>query len=122
MSGRQVCASELEGTEIKNTHDETLGSIHDILFDSENGNVIYLVLVSENKDKFFLIPVSVLHFDPPNKCFRMDGCKEMFARAENFDPDKPIKFTDQRETRIHQQFGARPYWDSDPIQFRRICN
>ena len=114
--GPQVMAADtLTGDEVRNTSNEKLGEIADIMLDVPRGRVAYAVMKSGGflgmGSKLFAIPWSALQLDTANKCFRLDVAKDRFDEAPGFDKDHWPSMADQRWAEdVHAFYGARPYW------------
>lgn len=110
-----MSSSSLTGDDIRNPKNDTLGSVHDIMIDCESGRVAYVVLSSGGflgmGNKLFAIPMSALTLDTECECLRLDADKDAFDEADGFDKDNwPDMADTQWQTRTHERFGARPYW------------
>jgi sporulation protein YlmC with PRC-barrel domain len=113
---RLMGASTLTGEDVRNTKDEKLGDIKEIMIDVPTGRVAYAVLsvggVLGLGDKLFAIPWSALELDTENKCFRMEAEKELFKNAPGFDKDAWPTMADETWARsVHVYYGAIPYWE-----------
>lgn len=114
---QQMSASSLTGDAIKNRKDDTLGHVHDLMIDCATGRVAYVVMTSGGflgmGNKLFAIPMSALQLDTEDKCMRLDASKEVFENSDGFDKDNWPNMSDPGwESRTHDRFGARPYWEN----------
>ena len=86
-----LCASTLDGNDVKNADGESLGHVKDIMLDTTNNRVAYYVLsfggVLGLGDKLFAIPPEAMKLDTEDKCFVLDIDKEHLKSANGFDKD-----------------------------------
>lgn len=86
-----LSSSSLCSDDIKNPSGETLGSVKDIMIDTETGQVQYYVMSFGGflgmGDKLFAIPPQAITVDTENECLVMDVTKEILEDAPGFDKD-----------------------------------
>jgi sporulation protein YlmC with PRC-barrel domain len=84
-------ASKIIGTDVRNTKDEDLGDIKDLVVNPENGRVAYVVVsyggVLGMGDKLFAIPWSAVRWTPDKDYFVLNMDKEALKNAPGFDED-----------------------------------
>ncbi len=112
-----LSASTVIGNSVKNSSDDTLGTVDDIMLDCSTGNIAYVVMSAGGflgiGEKLFAVPISALTIDYDNKCFRTQLSKETFENAEGFDKDHwPNMANPSWEEKTHSTFGAQPYWQA----------
>lgn len=110
-----ISASSAIGDDVTNLQNENLGDIKEVMIDSESGRISYAVLDFGGflgvGNKLFAVPSKALRLDTDNKKFVLDVDKEKLKEAEGFDPDNWPDFADREfETRMHETYGAEPYW------------
>jgi sporulation protein YlmC with PRC-barrel domain len=110
-----MAADTLEGNNVVNRQEETLGEIQEIMLDVPSGKIAYAVMSSGGflgiGDKLFAIPWHALTLDPKEKRFILDISKERLEKAPGFDKDHwPAMANEAWAGEVHQYFGARPYW------------
>jgi len=113
---RIMAADTLEGNNVKNRADESIGEINHIMLDVPSGRIAYAVMAVGGflsmGEKYFAIPWSALTLDTKEKCFRLDVNKERLSQAEGFDKDHWPTMADEKWARdLHTYYNARPYWD-----------
>jgi sporulation protein YlmC with PRC-barrel domain len=113
---RLMTASTLEGDRVVNRAGEDLGEIEEIMLDVPAGRIAYAVMSSGGflgmGDKLFAIPWSALTLDTDNRCFVLDVDKQRLQDAPGFDKDNWPNTPDHEfDTRLHNYYGARPYWE-----------
>jgi sporulation protein YlmC with PRC-barrel domain len=105
-----LSASSLEGNEIVNLQEETLGSVKEIMLDTGTGRVAYVVLSSGGLlgigDRLFAIPWSALSLDTENKRFVLDADAERIKNAPGFDKDNWPDMADRSwGDTVHTYYG-----------------
>lgn len=87
-----LSASTITGDEVCNLEDEKLGSIQDIMLDTQTGKIRYAVLSSGGflgmGDRLFAVPWSAFKLDTENKRFILDVDVERLKAAPGFDKDE----------------------------------
>jgi sporulation protein YlmC with PRC-barrel domain len=85
-------ASTLIGDRVRNTKDEELGDIKEIMLDTRTGKVSYAVLSFGGflgmGDKLFAVPWDALTLDPTHHGFLLDVEKTRLQDAPGFDKSK----------------------------------
>lgn len=112
-----MSSSSLENADVKNRAGEDLGNIKDFMIDCDSGNVVYAVLsfggVLGMADKLFAVPMSALHLDTGEKCFRLNISKEELENAPGFNKSDWPDMADPRwGTDIHRFYKTQPDWES----------
>jgi sporulation protein YlmC with PRC-barrel domain len=106
-----LSASTLIGDKVKNSEDEDLGKIEDLMIDLDSGRITYALLSFGGflgmGDKFFAVPWMSLEIDLEEKCVRFDMDPERLEKAPGFDKDNWPKSTDFRvETSVYEFYGV----------------
>lgn len=111
---RILSASTLIGDEVRNSQDEDLGHLKEIMFDTQTGDIAYGVLshggVLGIGDKLFAIPWQAFSIDTGAHCLRLDVPKDRLKAAPGFDKDDWPDFADPAfASTISDYYGyARP--------------
>lgn len=109
---RTLSASSLIGDKVTNDASEDLGSVKDIMLDTETGTVAYVVVSFGGLlgigDKLLAIPFQKFTIDEANKEFNLHVDKETLKAAPGFDEDHWPDFTktDFNE-RIQKYYNTR---------------
>jgi len=86
-----LSASSITGDEVRNPKHDKLGSIEDLMLDTQSGQIRYVVLSSGGflgmGDRLFAVPWRALRLDTVNKCFVLDVDLERLKAAPGFDKD-----------------------------------
>ena len=112
---RVLSASSLTGDKVRNSQDEDLGKIEELMVDTATGRIAYAVLSFGGflgvGDKFFAIPWAALRLDLQNECFILDVPKEKLKNAPGFDKSEWPNMADLRwGGSIYDYYGQEPYW------------
>lgn len=103
-----VKASDVIGVKVKNSLDENLGEIYEIVIDKLSGKVRYLVLefggILGVGNKYFAIPWGKFTYDPHEGCFNTPLNKESLKDAPGFDKDNWPDFSDADFTASMTQY------------------
>jgi len=87
-----LSATSVVGDDVFNLKEEKLGTIQDIMLDTENGKIRYGVLSSGGflgmGDRLFAVPWNAFKLDTQNKRFTLDIEIERLKNAPGFDKDK----------------------------------
>ncbi len=94
-----LSAGTLNGNPIKNSKDEDLGKLEELMIDLDEGRISYAVVSFGGflglNSKFFAIPWGLLRVDTENECVRLDIDREILENAPGFDkndwPDTPTR-------------------------------
>jgi hypothetical protein len=93
-----LSADTLTGDDVFNLQDEKLGTIEDIMLDTQQGKIRYAVLSCGGflgmGDRLFAIPWSALTLDSEHKRFTLDVDKERLKDAPGFDKDNWPSWSD----------------------------
>lgn len=112
---------EVLGKRVKNPQGEDLGSIEDIIIDSEMGRIAYAVLSFGGflglGDKLFAIPWEALSLESKrgtlvaDEVFILDVDKDRLKNAPGFDRNDYPDMADRRfGANIYDYYGYRHYW------------
>ena len=110
-----MAADTLEGNDVVNAQNESLGDIKHIMIDVPSGRVAYAVLSAGGflgiGDKLFAIPWSALTLDADRHCFVLNVEKERLKNAPGFDKDHWPSMADPTWAgEVHSYYGQRNYW------------
>lgn len=107
-------SSSINGNDVYNRQDESLGDVKEIMLDMNTGRVSYAVLSFGGflgmGDKLFAVPWNALTLDTVNKRFVLDVEKTRLESAPGFDKDNWPNMADQTwANNIHAYYGTKPY-------------
>lgn len=104
-----LTASSIIGDEVENKKGKSIGKIKDIMLDTQDGKIQYLVIEFSGfmgfGEKLFAVPFSAVKLNAKNKDFVLDIEKEFLEKAPGFDKDH------WPETNSHY-FDVNAYWGS----------
>lgn len=85
-------ASKIIGKEVRNTANEKVGKVKDIVIDTQEGRIAYAVLSTGNSlfgggGKLIAVPLDSLSLKPGEDHFLIDAAKDRLAAAPGFSED-----------------------------------
>jgi hypothetical protein len=110
-----IASDRVEGTPVRRTNGEKVGSIERLMIDKVSGNVAYAVLSFGGflgiGQKHLPVPWARLSYDPMLGAYHLDLTDEELARAPSYAADKEFDWGDRsQETAIHNYYRVPPYW------------
>jgi sporulation protein YlmC with PRC-barrel domain len=113
-----VSASKIIGEAVINRKKESLGTILELVFDTEQGSMVYVVLSFGGfmgmGHKLFAIPWEAFEFSPAEYKLILNVSKEKLKNAPGFDPENWPDFADRSwGERVHNYYGYRARWSTD---------
>jgi hypothetical protein len=110
-----IPSDRVEGTVVRRTNGEKVGTIQRLMIDKISGNVAYAVLrfggLLGMGEKHLPIPWGQLKFDPSMEAYRLDIGDDELAKAPSYAADKEFDWGDRSaEMRLHDYYRAQPYW------------
>lgn len=113
-----LSAATITGDEVCNLKDEKLGTIEDIMLDTQNGRIRYAVLSCGGflgmGDRLFAIPWSALTLDSAQKRFTLDLDKERLKNAPGFDKDDWPSWSDSNWSTSVDSYYQQTHPDTIP--------
>jgi sporulation protein YlmC with PRC-barrel domain len=99
-----LSSSSITGTNVTNQKGENLGTVKDLMIDTENGTVNYAVLSFGGflgmGDKYFAIPFEAFSVNTTTETFVLNVSKDRLENAPGFDKDNWPQTSDTK------------YWDN----------
>lgn len=110
-----VSASKIIGEAVINHQKESLGKVHELVIDTDQGSMAYVVLSFGGfmgmGNKLFAIPWQAFEFSPTEYKLILNVEKERLKNAPGFDPDKMPDFADRAwGEKVHSYYGYRTTW------------
>jgi sporulation protein YlmC with PRC-barrel domain len=117
-----IKASDVIGMDARNSADENLGDIDDVVIELNRGQIAYAVLASGGflgmGEKMFALPWQTINFTVRENALGMDRKvavlniqKDRLKEAPGFDKDRWPDMADARWTReVNTFYGAEPTW------------
>jgi len=106
-----LSASTVTGDDVCNLQDESLGTIHELMFDVNEGKIRYAVLSAGGfmgmGDRLFAIPWKALKLDNENNRFVLDIKSERLKDAPGFDKNDWPNMADSTWTASVDSYYAR---------------
>ena len=111
-----LSATSLIGDTVKNSQDENIGDLKEIMIDLASGRVAYGVLdfggILGMGNKLFAVPWQAFSVDEANKVLRLDIDKDRLKNASGFDQSDWPDISDPAwGQKVHDYYGYTPYWD-----------
>ena len=104
-------ASEVIGADVRNTQDENLGDIKDLVIDTGSGRVRYAVVSFGGwlgiGDKLFAVPMTALQQANNKEKFTMNVTKDQMKNAPGFDDNAWPDFASPQWTATNDAFYGR---------------
>lgn len=116
-SPRVLSASSIIGDSVRNSDNEDLGSIEELMIDLNSGRIAYAVLSFGGflglGDKLFAIPWHALKVLPEEHAFLLEVDQETLKTAPGFDKNNwPDMADPQWGSQIYNFYGQRGYWEN----------
>ena len=105
-------SSQLMGARIETPKGEDVAWIDDLVVDSENGHIVYLVLsdVGGVENRMVAVPFEALS-EPHEKVFVLNTTKDKLLAASEFKwEDAPNRTYAEG---IYRYYGVQPYWETE---------
>ncbi len=113
QEGQIQAAEDLEGMKIKSAQGEELGEIEQLLVDTQEGRIGYVIVSSGEilgmAGEKYIVPFSALTLDQQQKAFTLQMDAEKMKQAPKGDIQQAIDR--EKGLEIHQFYGASPYWE-----------
>jgi sporulation protein YlmC with PRC-barrel domain len=105
-----LSSSSITHDKVRNTQNENLGRIEDLMINTETGQIEYAVLSFGGflgmGDKYFAIPFQAFTVDREEECLILNVDKERLKDAPGFDKDNWPNMADpQFRDQVHSHYG-----------------
>lgn len=112
--------SHLIGAKVANRQMEDLGEISDIVLDTRDGRITFVLLSPDRSidsgDRLIAVPLTALSLLDENHVI-LDISKEKLAKAPGFDKNKwPNMSSREWVGDAYKFYGIRPYWEDDGMK------
>jgi hypothetical protein len=110
-----IASDRVEGTPVRRSDGQKLGTIERLMIDKVSGNVAYAVLSFGGflgmAQKHLPIPWQRLTYDPLLGAYQLDLTDEELSGAPSFAANTEFDWGDRsREVDIHNYYRVAPYW------------
>ena len=110
-----IASDRVEGTPVRRSNGEKIGTIERLMIDKLSGNVAYAVLSFGGflgmGQKHLPIPWARLTYDRTLGAYQLDLTDEELARAPAYAADKDFDWGNRdREIEVHRFYRTSPYW------------
>ena len=111
-----ISSTDVEGTSVYDTGRNNIGTIDHLMIDKVSGTVRYGVISFGGflgmGQSHHPLPWSALRYDTSLGGYVTSVTEQQLKDSPQFSDDS---WSDRSwETRMHQHYGARPYWDDRP--------
>lgn len=111
-----LSSSSIEGTSVVNRDGQDIGSIKDLMINTNRGSISYAVLSFGGfmgiNDKYFAIPFEAFTVDTENERLVLNIDKDKLENAPGFDKDNwPTNANHDYLTKTYQYYGYEPNWN-----------
>src|SRR5205809_5333584 len=115
QSHNLIASDRVEGTPVRRSSGEKIGTIERLMIDKLSGNVAYAVLSFGGflgmGQKHLPIPWARLTYDRTLGAYQLDLTDEELARAPAYATDKDFDWGNRdREIEVHRFYRTSPYW------------
>jgi hypothetical protein len=111
-TGQLISAEKVRGTEVYNSADDNLGSIHDLMIDKRGGRVAYAVMSFGGflgiGEKYHPLPWHVLTYDEDKGGYNIDLTSDQLRGAPSYSRDELSRFDDDRVDTYYGGLGYPP--------------
>ncbi len=111
-----LSATSIVGTNVKTPSDEKVGKIEDLMLDTENGEIVYVVLAVDSGflgmgSKYFALPWQSFQLDTVEEVAIVKGVnKEKLKDSPGFDKDNwPTHPQSDFIDSVYTHYGYEPY-------------
>jgi hypothetical protein len=110
-----IASDRVEGTPVRRSNGEKIGTIERLMIDKISGSVAYAVLSFGGflgmAQKHAPIPWARLSYDPALAAYHLDITDEELRSAPGLPPGQEFDWGDRsREVEIHNYYRVPPYW------------
>ncbi len=111
-----IASDRVEGTPVRRSNGEKIGTIQRLMIDKLSGNVAYAVLrfggFLRMGQKHLPIPWARLKYDPTQDAYHLDLTDEELRRAPAYEADQEFDWGDRsQEIVVHGYYKTPHYWD-----------
>lgn len=113
---RLIAADKVQGTEVRNTQGDKLGSIDNVMIDKLTGKVAYAVMSFGGflgmGERYHALPWDVLKYDSNMGSYVVNLDKRQLENAPTFENADMVDWEDEVWGRkVHDYYKVPPYWD-----------
>ncbi len=107
------------GTSVRDSQDQTIGSIKDFAIDLENGRVVEVLVTTPGgflglNQRIVAVPPQAMQYDSASKVLRLNVDKEKFKAAPDFAMARwADNYQSRRVAETYRHFDQQPYFAAD---------
>ncbi|HEX7008477.1 MAG TPA: PRC-barrel domain-containing protein, partial [Phycisphaeraceae bacterium] len=107
-----VKASKFTDLEVRDSQGQVVGTLQEVAFDVDHGQVAYGVIALSEGNELRLAPCKAFQLDPSGEFATLSISQDQLQQMQAFDDANWQQLSDpQFAQQIHQQFGLQPYWE-----------
>ena len=120
MTPRTLSCGSIIGTNVKNQQGESLGDIKEMMVNTNDGSIAYVVLSFGGflgmGDKYFAIPFEAFTIDSEKEIFVLNVDEETLKNAPGFDKDNwPSSANTAFIDSVYSHYGYEPRWRRETV-------
>ena len=110
-----IASDRVEGTAVRRTGGEKIGTIQRLMIDKLSGNVAYAVLSFGGflgiGEKHLPVPWSRLTYNPSLEAYEVNLSDDELKKAPSTETDTEFDWGDREQERaVHSYYKVPPYW------------
>jgi hypothetical protein len=110
-----IASDRVEGTPVRRSSGEKIGTVQRLMIDKLSGNVAYAVLSFGGflglGEKHVPVPWASLNYSPTLEAYEVNLTDEELGKAPSYAADKEFDWGDrERERELHSYYKVPPYW------------
>lgn len=110
-----IASDRVEGTDVRRSGGDKIGSIQRLMIDKLSGKVAYAVLSYGGflgmGEKHFPIPWASLRYNPTLEAYEIDASDAALGKAPSYAADADFDWGDRAgERALHDYYKVPPYW------------
>jgi sporulation protein YlmC with PRC-barrel domain len=114
---RLIASDKVEGTAVRRSNGDTIGTIQRVMIDKRSGHVAYAIMSFGGflgmGQSYYPLPWSVLRYNEELDGYEVNLTEEQLRGGPTASDMSGFDFSDRNfGTRVHNHYGARPYWGS----------
>ncbi|MEP9380211.1 PRC-barrel domain-containing protein [Aquabacter sp. CN5-332] len=110
-----ISGDKVSGTNVYNAAGEKLGSIYDVMIEKQSGKVAYAIMSFGGflgiGNDYHPLPWSTLNYNVQQGGYVVNLTREQLEGAPHYAESEPPTWDRDYETRVHDYYRSRPYWD-----------
>jgi hypothetical protein len=111
-----IASDRVEGTPVRRSDGETIGTIARVMIEKKTGRVAYAVMEMSSllglETRHLTLPWGVLDYNPDLDAYELDLSDEQLKEAPDRGPEGHEEaMARDWEERVHRHYHTEPYWE-----------